>query len=243
MANFLEGLWGLAKHPVDEAKWMLQETKNVGKPLLKGDLGESFDQFKGTFGRHQDMMSENITVPLGGRNKLTENSDAVAGAIIGGILAAPMMAGGSAAGGAGGSGGAGMSGGALNAAGWQGGAQMGLGSTYAPTTAFGGAGGGTGAMGMGTAYTPTTAFGGAGFSGGATAAEAAPAAAGGFDWGRFAQMAQNLKSPEQPQQGTGIGSARSGGSWSGFNSKLYQNPALEQEYMNMYMQPTYTKLV
>ena len=243
MANFLEGLWGLVKHPVDEAKWMWDETKNVGKPLLKGDLGESFDQFKGTFGRHQDMMSENITVPLGGRNKLTENSDAVAGAIVGGILAAPMMAGGGAAAGgsAGGTAGGGMSGAGL---GWQGGAQMGaLSPSFTPTTAFGGAGaggttGGTGAMGMSTAYTPTTAFGQAAASGGAST----PAASSGFDFAKFAQMTKNLQAPEEQQQGVSMG-APTGGRWSGFDRKLYQNPALEQEYAKVYMQPTYRKLV
>lgn len=93
MSNFLNGLKGIALHPVNEAKWMLNETKNVGKPLLKGDFSEAFDQFKGTFGRHQDMMSNTITVPLLGDNKVSNNSDAIAGAIIGSIFAAPLMAG------------------------------------------------------------------------------------------------------------------------------------------------------
>lgn len=92
MANFFEGVENLLKHPIDEAKWMFDETKGVLKPLLKGDVSESWDSFKGSFGRHNKMM-EDITVPLGGRNKLTENPDAVAGTIIGGILAAPAIGG------------------------------------------------------------------------------------------------------------------------------------------------------
>lgn len=92
MANFFEGVGNLLKHPIDEAKWMLDETKGVVKPLLKGDISESWDSFKGSFGRHNDMM-EDITVPLGGRNKITENPDAAAGAIIGSIFAAPVIGG------------------------------------------------------------------------------------------------------------------------------------------------------
>ncbi|MGL5015443.1 MAG: hypothetical protein ACRC6V_14340, partial [Bacteroidales bacterium] len=64
-------------------------------------ISESWDSLKGSFGRHNEMMSENIAVPLGGRNKLTENPDAVAGAVVGGILAAPLIGG--AMGGSGGS--------------------------------------------------------------------------------------------------------------------------------------------
>lgn len=92
MANFFEGVENLLKHPIDEIKWMADETKGVLKPMLKGDFGESWDSFKGSFGRHNEMM-EDITVPLGGRNKLTENPDAVAGTIVGGVLAAPLVGG------------------------------------------------------------------------------------------------------------------------------------------------------
>lgn len=253
MANFFEGLLNIAKHPLDEAKWMWKQTEDIGKPMLKGDFGEAFDQFKGSFGEHNKMMSENIAQPLGGHNKLTENPDAVAGAIIGGILAAPMMAGGGAAagGGAGGTaGGAGAgAGGGMSSAGlgWQGGAQMGaLGPTFTPSTAFGGAGagagGGTGAMGMSTAYAPTTAFGQAAATGGSAAGSTAPAAGSGFDWGKFAQMTKNLQAPEEQQQSVSMG-APTGGRWGGFDSKLYRNPILEQEYAKVYMQPTYQKLV
>ena len=105
MANFLEGVENLLKHPIDEIKWMADETKGVVKPLLKGDVSESWDSFKGSFGRHNKMM-EDITVPLGGRNKITENPDAAAGAILGSIFAAPAigsaLGGGSSGGGFGG---------------------------------------------------------------------------------------------------------------------------------------------
>lgn len=92
MANFFEGIGNLLKHPIDEIKWMADETKGVLKPLLKGDVSESFDSFKGSFGRHNDMMAENITIPLFGHNKLSENPDAAAGAIIGSVFAAPYLA-------------------------------------------------------------------------------------------------------------------------------------------------------
>lgn len=92
MANFFEGVENLLKHPIDEIKWMADETKGVLKPLAKGDVSESWDSFKGSFGRHNKMM-EDITVPLGGRNKITENPDAAAGAIIGSIFAAPAIGG------------------------------------------------------------------------------------------------------------------------------------------------------
>lgn len=91
MANFFEGVGNLLMHPVNEAKWMWDSTKDV----LSGDM-----DLKDIPGSHQEMMND-ITVPLGGRNKLTENSDAVAGTIIGGIMAAPaLMGGASASGGA-----------------------------------------------------------------------------------------------------------------------------------------------
>lgn len=93
MSNFFDGIKGLLMHPINEVKWMAQETKDVGKPLLKGDFSEAFKQFKGTFGDHQEMMSNTITKPLLGDNKISNNSDAIAGAIIGSILAAPFIGG------------------------------------------------------------------------------------------------------------------------------------------------------
>ena len=255
MADFWKGLGGILKHPINEAKWMWDETMDVGKPLIKGDFGEAWDQLKGVPGSHQDMMSDTITVPLAGDNKLSRNSDAIAGAIVGGILAGGAMAGGAGAGGTGGGGtaggfggfggfgGTGGGGGAMSGSGlgWQGGTQMGsLGPTFTPSTAFGGAGagggGGTGAMGLSTAYTPTTAFGQAAAAGGSPASGAA--ASQGFNWGKFAQMAQNLKTPEQQQPQVSMG-APQGGRWGGFNSKLYQNPLLEKEYMRIYTEPSF----
>lgn len=241
MADFWKGIGGILKHPINEAKWMLDETKNVGKPLLKGDIGESWDQFKGTFGRHQDMMSDTITVPMIGENKLSKNSDAIAGAIIGGILAAPAMgaAGGTSAGGAGAGAGGGAGGGGLSGAGlgWQGGAQFGsMGPTFTPTTSFGGAqlgGGGTGAMGMSTSYTPTTAFGQ-----GAGELLGSGAQGGGFDMMKLAQSMQNLQSTTQQNQ-VQAPSPSAGGRWGGFDSKLYKNPLLEKEYMRLYTEPTF----
>ena len=93
MSNFFDGLKGILMHPINEAKWMFKETKDVAKPLMKGDFSKAFDEFKGTFGDHQRMMSDTITVPLLGDNKLANNSDAIAGAIIGSVFAAPAMGG------------------------------------------------------------------------------------------------------------------------------------------------------
>lgn len=92
MANFFEGVGNLLKHPIDEAKWMFDSTKDV----LKGDM-----KLKDVPGSHQEMMND-ITVPILGDNKIAKNSDAIAGAVVGGVLAAPLLAGG----GAGASGGA-----------------------------------------------------------------------------------------------------------------------------------------
>lgn len=173
MSSFWDGIVGLLKHPIDEVKWITKEgVEGVGKNLIKGDFDEAWDSFKGSFGSHNDMMAENITKPLFGSNKLSENPDAVAGTIIGSIFAAPLLASGSAAasgsGAAGGGGAAGMSGGGISGLGWQGGANLTLGSqTYAPTTAFGSSAvsstptvtSSVGAMGLPTTYTPTTSFG------------------------------------------------------------------------------------
>ena len=165
MSSFLKGVGKIFTHPIDEAKWILQETKNVGKPLLKGDFSEAGKAFGHTFGNHNSMMADNITIPMFGNNKLSKNPDAVAGAIIGSIFAAPAMAG--ASGGTSG----GTAGQAANV-GWSGGAKLGLGNAaYTPTTTFGQTAGG---VQSGAAYTPTTTFGqlastGVGQSGGTIA--------------------------------------------------------------------------
>lgn len=227
MANFFEGLWNIAKHPVDEAKWMFDETKGVVKPLLKGDVSESWDSFKGSFGRHNEMMSENIAVPLAGRNKLTENPDAVAGAVVGSILAAPMIGGamgggaGGASGGAGGSsfGGFGTEGAFSNyfkptsiskpglgseGVGWQGGAQLDLGvpETY---------------QGM----------------------KSAGSAGSGFDWEGLARTLQSVKPHNDAPP---ISMTRSGGGGGRYDKSVFENPLLTRELNALYSQPLYNKL-
>lgn len=88
MANFFEGIGNALKHPIDEVKWMWDSTKGV----LSGDK-----KLKDIPGDHQEMMN-GITVPLLGDNKISKNSDAVAGAVVGGILAAPAIAAGASSG-------------------------------------------------------------------------------------------------------------------------------------------------
>ncbi|MGL5013546.1 MAG: hypothetical protein ACRC6V_04540 [Bacteroidales bacterium] len=230
MANFFEGVGNLLKHPIDEIKWMGEETKGVLKPLLKGDVSESWDSFKGSFGRHNDMM-EDITVPLGGRNKLTENPDAAAGAVLGSIFAAPLA-------GALGSGGNSMF-------------SLGDASKYLTpkqgvlgSSAFDFKGGIPGAgfqtdvgwkpgstagmdlMEDGGKYKPTTEFGGATDEG--------------FDWDSLAQALQSIKGkPEKSIDFSGSGRK-------GFNAppkSLYENPLLAREFQQMYSSPLYNKLV
>lgn len=240
MANFFEGIEGLLKHPINEAKWMWDETKNIGKPLLKGDLSESWGAFKDSFGNHQDMMSDTITKPLLGDNKISNNSDAIAGAIIGGMFAAPAIAGamggsGGAAGstaGATGSGGGFGSSGAFSSYFQPGGSSfsnIGLGSEGVGWNA----GQATAGMNFGsTAYAPATEFGGAASSG----------ATSGFDLQKFGKILQSVQQPEEQRAPTG-GGMGSGGRGFNFDSKLYQNPMLEREYNNLYTSPMYTPLV
>lgn len=93
MANFFEGVKEALLHPVKEIGWMWDTTKDV----ISGDM-----DIKDIPGSHQDLMNKS-TVPILGNNKLAKNSDAAAGAIIGGFMAAPAIAGamgGSAGGGA-----------------------------------------------------------------------------------------------------------------------------------------------
>lgn len=79
MANFFDGLVNLAKHPLDEAQFLF-------------DVGRGKIDLKDAPGKHQEMMND-ITVPLGGHNKLTENSDAAAAAIVASFFAAPVIGG------------------------------------------------------------------------------------------------------------------------------------------------------
>lgn len=88
MANFFEGLWEAAKQPFNEGQFLFDVVR--GKTSLKDAPG-----------KHQEMMNK-ITVPILGDNKLAKNSDAVAGAVVGGIMAAPALAGASGSSGFGG---------------------------------------------------------------------------------------------------------------------------------------------
>ena len=102
MANFFDGIWKALTHPVDEAEFIVKESADVTKDIFHGDFSKAWKDVKAVPGDHQEMMND-ITVPILGDNKLAKNSDAVAGAIIGGIMAAPAIGGamgGSAAGGA-----------------------------------------------------------------------------------------------------------------------------------------------
>ena len=104
MANFFDGIWKALTHPVDEAEFIVKKSADVTKDIFHGDFSKAWKDTKAVPGDHQRMMND-ITVPILGDNKLSKNSDAVAGTIIGGILAAPAIGGamgGSAAGGAGG---------------------------------------------------------------------------------------------------------------------------------------------
>ena len=210
MANFFEGLVGLAKHPFDEAEFMVKGARDV----IKGDrsVGD-------LFGDHQDMMSENITVPLGGRNKLTENSDAVAGAIVGGVLAAPAIGGAFGGASSSGFGGFGTEGAFSNyfkpsslskpglgseGVGWQGGAQLdfGIPTDYA---------------GM----------------------KDAGKASGGFDFEALAKTLQSIKpgSGDPP-----INMTRTGGGSGRYDKSVFENPLLTRERNALYNAPLYTPL-
>lgn len=224
MANFFDGVVNALKHPIDEIKWMADETKGVLKPLLKGDVSESFDSFKGSFGRHNDMMEE-ITVPIGGRNKITENPDAAAGAVLGSVFAAPFVAGAFGGGGAGGaSSGAGFGGfgteGAFgnyfkpssisqpglsgNGVGWQGGSKLDLGL---PTDYAGMKEAGVGAEG--------------------------------FDWEGLAKTLQSIKPNDNTPP---INMSRSGGGGGRYDKSVFENQLLTRELNSLYNQPLYNKL-
>ena len=103
MANFFDGLFEALKQPFDELKFITEKSTGVTKDIFSGDFSKAWKDVKAVPGDHQEMMND-ITVPILGDNKLSKNSDAVAGAIIGGIMAAPAIGGamGGSAGGAGG---------------------------------------------------------------------------------------------------------------------------------------------
>ena len=211
MANFFEGVGNALKHPIDELKWMADETKGVLKPLLKGDVSESWDSFKGSFGRHNEMM-EDITVPIGGRNKLTENPDAVAGTILGGVFAAPAL---TSFGGFGTEGAFGnyfkpsaitQPGLGSDGVGWKGGAQLDLGL-------------------------PTD------YAGMKDAAEASGAT--GFDWDNLARTLQSIKPTNDTPP---INMTRSGGGGGRYDKSVFENPLLTRERNALYSEPLYKQL-
>lgn len=219
MANFFEGVENLLKHPIDEIKWMADETKGVLKPLLKGDVSESWDSFKGSFGRHNDMMEE-ITVPLGGRNKITENPDAAAGAVLGSIFAAPALGG--------------MMGGSGSGGGFGGfGTEGAFGNYFKPSSLT--------KPGLGSE--------GVGWSGGANldfglptdyaGMKDASAASSGFDFEALAKTLQSIKpgSGDPP-----INMTRTGGGGGRYDKSVFENPLLTREKNALYSAPLYTPL-
>lgn len=201
MANFFEGLVNIAKHPLDEAQFMF-------------DVGRGKIDLKDAPGEHQRMMN-NITVPLLGDNKISKNSDAVAGAIVGGVLAAPFV--GSAFSG----GGFGTEGafsnyfkpssiskpglGAENV-GWKGGAELDFG------------------LGEGLDYK-----------------DMAKATDGkGFDINKLAQVMKSIKPVNDTPPITQL---RSGGGGGGrYDKSVFENPLLTREMQALYNQPLYKNL-
>lgn len=210
MANFFDGLVNIAKHPLDEAQFLF-------------DVGRGKTSLKNAPGKHQEMMND-ITVPLLGDNKISKNSDAVAGAIVGSVLAAPFVGGafgGSGASGSGGFGGFGTEGafsnyfkpssiskpglGAENV-GWQGGAELDLG------------------LGDGLDYkSMAKATGGKG-----------------FDMNKLAQVMKSIKPADNTPPVTQL---RSGGGGGGrYDKSVFENPLLTREMQALYNQPLYQKL-
>ena len=115
MANFFDGIWKALTHPVDEAEFIIKKSSKVTKDIFDGNFSKAWKDTKDVPGDHQEMMND-VTVPILGNNKVSKNSDAVAGTIIASIFAAPAMgaagsasaggsAGGASAGGAAGGGG------------------------------------------------------------------------------------------------------------------------------------------
>ncbi|UIW10586.1 hypothetical protein PQC38_gp110 [Aeromonas phage BUCT695] len=222
--DILKGLGGILKHPIDEAKWMFDETKEVVKDPK---------EVKHVMGDHQRMMSKNITVPLLGDNKIAKNSDAIAGAIVGGALAA-----GGAAGSAGSAGASGTSG------------TAGASGTSAT--------GGQGFFGnMADYFKPSTAGDkwGSLFEHNVTDEELgnlADAEAGGAhgngaealakangakptDWNQMARVLQSVKGMQS--QGPQVPQAQARAAGFNYNSKMYENPLLTKTYADLYYKP------
>ena len=90
MANFFDGIWKALTHPVDEAEFIIKKSSKVTKDIFDGNFSKAWKDTKDAPGDHQEMMND-VTVPILGDNKLSKNSDAVAGTIIASIFAAPAM--------------------------------------------------------------------------------------------------------------------------------------------------------
>ena len=215
MSNFLSDTWstlkGIAKHPIDEGQFMF-------------DVARGKTDLKDAPGKHQDMMHKNITSPLLGDSKLAKNSDAVAGAIVGGVLAAPLLGAG-----AGGSGGGFSLGNVTNyfTPGKAGNAWSGLWDSAAGPS--------DDVLGM---MADNEADGAVG-----TGKEALKKAKG--DLGNkmdFAKMSQVLKSVQgSPESNVPQAQARAGG-FKGVDKSLYGNPLADREFQQMYSQPLQSKL-
>lgn len=203
MANFFEGIGNALKHPIDEIGWMWDSTKGV----LSGDK-----KLKDIPGDHQEMMND-ITVPILGDNKLAKNSDAVAGAIVGGVLAAPMAAGAS-----------GSSGSLF---------ELGnIGSYFSPNKYFTPGDDALGALADAEAGGAVEANLGSGL-------EALDATGKGVDWAAMSRMLQSIKPAESQRISTSGG--RAGGGFR-FDRNPYENKLLTREYESLYNQPLYNKL-
>lgn len=232
MANFFEGLWNIAKHPVDEAKFLWDEgVEDVGKNLVRGNFGEAWDELKGIPGAHNRMMSENIAVPLGGRNKITENPDAAAGAVIGSIFAAPVIGG--------------MMGGS------------GAGASASGASAGGSSFGGFGTEGAFSNYFKPTGISkpglsaeGVGWQGGAKLdlgvpetysgmKDVAGSGSNGFSMEKLAQVMKSIKPHDDTPP---INMTRTGGGGGRYDKSVFENPLLTREYNALYSQPLYNKL-
>lgn len=211
MANFFEGIGNALKHPLDEAKWW-------------GDVITGKTSLKDAPGKHQEMMND-ITVPILGDNKISKNSDAVAGAVLGGIFAAPAMAG---AFGGGSSAGAGTSFGGF-------GTEGAFSNYFKPTSiakpglgsdGVGWGGGSKLDLGLPTDY--------AGMKDMTSAEE------GGFDFEALAKTLQSIKpgSGDPP-----INMTRTGGGGGGrYDKSVFENPLLTREKNALYSAPLYTPL-
>ncbi|MGL5566482.1 MAG: hypothetical protein ACRDC4_12240 [Plesiomonas sp.] len=224
MANFLDGIWNALKHPVDEAKWMFDTTKDV----IKGDM-----DLKDIPGSHQDMMND-ITVPLLGDNKIAKNSDALVGAAVASALAAPAI------GGAMGSSGSSFSIGSI-------------GDYFKPSTAgqqwgklweaSGGAqawdnmaGPSDDVLGM----MADQEAGGAVGTGKEAIAKAKDALPNKMDFAKMSKVLQSINDANAPEP---IEKARHRPTGGRFDPNLYKNPHFEREFKQMYSSPLYKDLV